>query len=501
MRSSWPIALAGLASLGLAPWPATSPARGQPSPPSAVLSDTASQDSAPVAPPGRVGRVAALRGAVALHQSAGPWSSAQRNDPVTSGSAIETGKGAELKLEVGPSRLWLGQEARLEITRLDDQLFIARLQRGDMFLDIRDPDVGERWFVETTRATLQAERTGRFVVEAGDGAHATRFSALDAPAEIFSPVRAFRLGVERSGVFVGDKSPYRGAVGDLQVDDFTLDMGSHDPAEYASSPPVFALPPQVARMTGGENLLAVGRWQNHPAFGPLWYPPEGAGFVPYSSGTWTYVAPWGWTWVDSTSWGFAPFHYGRWVPIDGTWAWAPTLANAPLEAPPVYAPALVSFVGTNAGIGLGSGFGFDLGNPTLYPFGTLAWVPLWPGEFYLPPYPVNRPYLLAINRLAVADPAHASPPTAESLAARATQNMAALARLAIAPPRPPAGAPARGVVDEIDTNAERIMTHVRPSFARAMAARSAAGTTAGFAARATTPTPLPTTRSHASSHH
>ncbi len=496
-----------LLALAVIGWPVGRTASAQP------VDDRSGDDPAvapSLSPPGRVGRVAALRGAVALRQGdaprgvAGGWGAARRNDPLSSSSSLMTGPGAEVKLEIGPSRLWLGENSRLAIIRLDDRRFIGRLDAGALFLDLRDPDPGEAWYVLTTRATLRAERTGRFVIEAGDAAgevqHATRFSALDAPAEIVSGPRRFRLGVERSGVFVGAASPYRGAIGDLQVDDFTLAMGAHDPAEYASSPPVFALPPQVARMTGGENLLAVGTWRNNSAFGPLWFPPESGGYIPYTAGTWTYVAPWGWTWVDSTSWGFAPFHYGRWVPVDGGWAWAPTLPNAPLNAPPVYAPALVAFVGQNAGVGMGSGFGFALGTPTLYPFGSLAWTPLWPGEFYLPPYPVDRAYLRAINRLATVDPDHPAPPDPATLAERAQASAAA---------RPVTATPAAArmaakdpeVVDEIHVDAERMMTRIRPGFARAMAARGALATRSGFQARATGMAPLPATRSHASSRH
>ncbi len=512
MRAQWRNLIAPFLAVALilSAWLQGGTASAQPAAP-LQGADAEAAPSPSLSPPARVGRVAALRGAVALRQgeAQGEWRAARRNDPLTTASALITGAGAMVKLEIGPSRLWLGETARFAIIRLDDHRFVGRLSAGAMFLDIRDPDPGETWYIVTARATLRAERTGRFVIEAGDGAgktpHATRFSALDAPAEIVSGLRSYRLGVERSAVFVGAASPYRGAVGDLQVDDFTLTMGAHDPAEYASSPPVFALPPQVARMTGGENLLSVGSWRNSTAFGPLWSPPESGGYTPYTAGTWTYVAPWGWTWVDSTSWGFAPFHYGRWVPVDGSWAWAPTLPNAPLNAPPVYAPALVAFVGQNAGLGLGSGFGFDLGTPSLYPFGSLAWTPLWPGEFYIPPYPVDRTYLRAVNRLAVADPDHPTAPDPAALAQRAALSVTALSHAAAAArvtsTSAPAAAKTSEVIDEIHTNAERIMTHIRPRFARAMAARSATPSPGGFAARATGTMPLAATRSHASSHH
>ncbi len=80
-----------------------------------------------------------------------------------------------------------------------------------------------------------------------------------------------------------------------------------------------------------------------------------AGWAPYHYGHWVWVDPWGWTWVDDAPWGFAPFHYGRWAYVGGYWGWVP----GPIAARPVYAPALVAWVGGGAveAEWLGSRFG------------------------------------------------------------------------------------------------------------------------------------------------
>jgi hypothetical protein len=79
------------------------------------------------------------------------------------------------------------------------------------------------------------------------------------------------------------------------------------------------------------------------------------------------------------AWGFAPFHYGRWAFLDARWVWIPGAA----VARPVYAPALVVFVGGDgwtpaAGAGIG-------------------WFPLGPREVYVPPYRVSPAYVQRIN--------------------------------------------------------------------------------------------------------
>ena len=95
-----------------------------------------------------------------------------------------------------------------------------------------------------------------------------------------------------------------------------------------------------------DDLDSYGSWSVQPEYGNVWFPRTvAAGWVPYRDGHWAWIDPWGWTWVDDAPWGFAPFHYGRWAYFDRGWGWVP----GPRTVRPVYAPALVAFVG-------GSGF-------------------------------------------------------------------------------------------------------------------------------------------------
>jgi hypothetical protein len=114
--------------------------------------------------------------------------------------------------------------------------------------------------------------------------------------------------------------------------------------------------------------------------------PEGVavGWAPYQVGHWVYVAPWGWTWVDAEPWGFAPFHYGRWALVGGYWGWVP----GPIVVRPVYAPALVGFVG-----GGGFGVSFAVGGG----FAGVAWFPLGPRDVFVPGYRASPRYFQNIN--------------------------------------------------------------------------------------------------------
>jgi hypothetical protein len=138
-----------------------------------------------------------------------------------------------------------------------------------------------------------------------------------------------------------------------------------------------------ADYTGAGELDQAGDWFNDPALGRVWFPRVGPDWAPYRFGRWSYVAPWGWTWLDDAPWGFTPFHYGRWARFGDRWGWVPGRR----EAEPVYAPALVAFVG-GRGWGLSVGIGGGL---------AIGWVPLAPNEAYTPPYRVSGDYVRRVN--------------------------------------------------------------------------------------------------------
>jgi hypothetical protein len=93
--------------------------------------------------------------------------------------------------------------------------------------------------------------------------------------------------------------------------------------------------------------------------------------------------------VEDEPWGFAPFHYGRWAVIGGGWGWVPGPAPVvgAVYVRPVYAPALVAFVGGGgfaASITIGGGVG-------------VAWFPLGPRDVWVPSYHVSAVYMTNVN--------------------------------------------------------------------------------------------------------
>ena len=139
-------------------------------------------------------------------------------------------------------------------------------------------------------------------------------------------------------------------------------------------------------VVGYEDLDEYGGWRPVPEYGTVWFPHTTVvGWAPYRYGHWVYIAPWGYTWVEDEPWGYAPFHYGRWVTVGGVWGWvpAPPQVVGVVYVRPVYAPALVAWVG-------GPHFGVAVGS-------NVGWFPLGPREVFVPSYPVSRRYCETIN--------------------------------------------------------------------------------------------------------
>jgi hypothetical protein len=369
------VALAAL--LGNTMPPLAPAARAQPPQPA-----QAPPDRNPGDPPERVGRIAELSGPVSWRTGGDTrWSAASLNYPVSSGDAFWTEPAAVTAIELSACRIVLAGATEFDVTALGASGLHAVAAQGEAYLHLRDLAPGEVWSVQTPRGLIRLLGPGRYAIVAGTTAQPTVLTVLDGIADIQGPGLSLQVNANQTATIVGTES-FLGSIGALRRDAFL------DATLAAERPPQrlpAAIPQQVAVMPGGAELIESGSWSAAPEYGQVWYPPVSAGWVPYRHGHWAFVAPWGWTWVDDAAWGFAPFHYGRWLQLDGRWAWTP--GEAVVAGPPVYAPALVAFVGIGAGVALGAALAA----------GSIGWVPLGPHEVYHPWYHASDAYVRQVN--------------------------------------------------------------------------------------------------------
>ncbi len=337
-------------------------------------------------PPSLVGRIAGIDGAVSMQRGdSQDWVDAHVNEPITIGDAVYAPEGADARLQIGATDLDLKSDSEIDIATLDENAGTIRLDSGTLDIRVSALPTADGLSIATPRGTVRLTQPGIYSIDAGTENEPTQVTAWNGAA---------RLGDSATAVAVqqGQMLIINGTI-DAPQYAYSSDIGD-PPREWRTPPRVITATERYVapEMTGAEDLYQYGAFESAPEYGTVWYPREvPVDWQPYRYGHWEHVAPWGQTWVDDQPWGFAPFHYGRWAHIGARWGWVPGV-----YAPhPVYAPALVAFVGGggfSASISFGGGHrGGD----------AIGWVPLAPGEGYRPPYRVSQTYIQNINKTVI----------------------------------------------------------------------------------------------------
>ncbi len=317
-------------------------------------------------PPAIVGRISSVEGQVTLVSDGGEPVGAALNWPVTADNHINTANGARTEFRVGSTAVRVDGDSDLEITGMDDDLLRLRLNYGSVSIRVRNPELLRDFELTTPQARITMLEPGILRVDVDRLPDTSQISLLAGSARVdgagSSVVVSNGRHVDVSGEDVRTTVARRDG----------FDIWAEDRDRYDNSTTTRFV---SSGMTGYEELDRNGTWTESVEYGPLWTPRNVAlDWAPYSDGRWTWLAPWGWTWVDNAPWGYAPSHYGRWVMVGRRWCWAP---GRPVGRP-VWAPALVGWVGGNGG-GPRPGPG-------------LGWYPLSPRDRFVPTYRVSNDY-------------------------------------------------------------------------------------------------------------
>jgi hypothetical protein len=328
-------------------------------------------------PPSRVARLSYISGAVSFEPaSLDEWTAATLNYPMTTGDRIYTDSNSRASMGVGSNFIRLGERTNFQFLNLDDRIAQMSLTSGSINLRIRRISESDSWEVDTPNGAILINGNGEYRIDSDPDRNAIMVTVRRGDVDVKAGNGGFSVRAGQTAYFGPDGEPdIRSANGS---DDFDQFVYARDRVEDV--PP----PRYVSQdMVGWQDLDRYGSWSDASDYGPVWYPQVAAGWSPYHDGRWAWVEPWGWTWVDDAPWGFAPFHYGRWAYIGSRWGWCP----GPVSVRPVYAPALVAFVGgSNWGLSIGVSRGPAVG-----------WFPLGPREPYIPAYHVSPTYVRQVN--------------------------------------------------------------------------------------------------------
>jgi len=352
--------------------------------PMLVLGLVGARAMAQADPPSRVARLNHLEGA-AVFSPAGDneWTEAVVNRPLTRGDKLWTDRGARAEIQVGSSAVRLDGLAHVEILALDDKSAQLSMTQGSLYLRVRSLPEGENFEIDTPNLAYRVAYPGDYRIDV-DAAGTTRVTIHSGTGAVYGEGgQVLPLGGGQQVTFrartlarvATQESPPQD-----NFDRWALDRNRREDQSISAR----YVPREVV---GYQQLDSHGQWSQDAAYGAVWFPQAtAANWAPYRNGHWEWISPWGWTWIDDAPWGFAPFHYGRWAMIGSRWAWVP----GRIGLKPVYAPALVAFIGGSSG-GVNWNFSLGAGRPGV------AWFPLAPGEAWQPGYPASAAYLGSVN--------------------------------------------------------------------------------------------------------
>jgi len=340
-------------------------------------------------PPGRVARLSHLEGRAnfALENS-GSWTPAEFNRPLTAGDQVATEPGSRAEVHSGSTALHLNGSTWLIFHALDDASTRLELSEGALAMRIRTLFPEERYEVGTAHLNFVASEPGDYRFDVDTAGGTTRLTLHSGSGVAYGRNGETRtLVAPQQIVYHGRPGAFIQSLAEAPRDSFDLWVSVRNHREDQATSARY-----LSRETVGyQQLDAWGVWITDPLYGPVWQPRTiVADWAPYRYGHWVWISPWGWTWVDDAPWGFAPFHYGRWIQLGLRWTWVP----GPVAPRPVYAPALVAFIGISGvsgdiswSLSIGTG-GIGVG---------IGWFPLAPGELWRPAYPVSPRYLGQVN--------------------------------------------------------------------------------------------------------
>ena len=343
---------------------------------------TASAESLPSA-----ARIQRVDGQVALDNSNGTntdndqWINATENQPFSVGDRIYTRENSHASVAfTGRNFARLNPNTSLDVLALEDQRTQLALRDGYAMFDVGYLNSGDLFEVATPYGAVDFQQPGLYNVGIDNGR--VLVSVLNGLAQVVGMGGSGQISKGQVLTLLGSTaadvvlSQLNGGDAGYLVDDYYgyqypryYDGRYRDYNAYLNDPYYFdpyrrnvSYQYVNSYIPGLYDLDYYGDWRNLDGYGYAWSPRVDNGWAPYQEGYWYSDYPYGPTWVSSEPWGYAPYHYGRWAFVGDRWYWVPGSTSTT----PVYSPALVAYV----------------------PFGQndIGWVPLGPGDTYVPRY-------------------------------------------------------------------------------------------------------------------
>lgn len=310
---------------------AAQPETSADAPAETMSTTTTSAQPAAVSPGVRIVRLSQVTGEVQLDRQTGNgFEGAFANLPIVQGSKLRTGEGvAEVEFEDNSS-LRLTPHSLVEFSALSMSPSGVRTSTihvagGAVYASTtksKDSNVNITFGKETL-----ALSPGSHIELALDGKQ-PRLDVLDGTVAATNGATTTEIGKKKGMLFdpagtaaptlvsKNEKGPY--ADWDKQQVEYHNHFAPASSSHYAGTPYSYGL----------ADMNYYGGFSNMGGCGMMWQPYlVGAGWSPFSNGTWAWYPGAGYSWVSPYPWGWTAFHSGMWNYCPGAgWGWQPNSA-------------------------------------------------------------------------------------------------------------------------------------------------------------------------------
>ena len=267
----------------------------------------------------------------------------------------------------------------MTLLNLDDRIAQIDIAQGTLNLRVRRIYPDQLFEIDTPNLAFSIRRAGDYRVDVDPAGNRLSFACATGRARLRAKARPTPSAPASRPRSVGEglrDYSFDPLSAPDEFDNWCLDRDRREDAAVAAR----YISPDIV---GYSDLDDNGSWRSVEGYGNVWFPtaspPAGC---PITTGTGPGSIP-------GAGPGSTMRRGGshRFTTAAGRMCSALVLGTGPIAVRPVYAPALVAFVG-------GGGFSLSLSTGAV---AGIAWFPLGPGEVYRPGYAVSRNYFNNVN--------------------------------------------------------------------------------------------------------
>src|SRR3989454_8559055 len=218
-------------------------------------------------PPGRVGRLSFVTGAVSFRPGdVDDWVAATVNYPLHAGDHLWPDSDARADSAVGSTAFRLAPQSAFGFLALDDRSVQVRLSQGSLNVRVRDLRDDESLEIDTPSGAVSLLRTGVYRIDVDTTGDTTSVTVRNGEAEVTAAGSAFPVRREQTALVVAGDSPTHDVPDAMRSDDWENWCASRDrrwddsrSARYVSH-----------GVIGYEDLDDNGDWRETPDYGAVW---------------------------------------------------------------------------------------------------------------------------------------------------------------------------------------------------------------------------------------